>query len=101
VVQSDGKIVVVGYSNDNYAYSFSIARYLSGLNAGILDFSWKENSVLIYPNPIEDDAQLDYTLTGNEKLSLELYDVTGRKVQSFFTQEEQVAGVHHEALNLD
>ncbi|HYV94916.1 MAG TPA: T9SS type A sorting domain-containing protein [Chitinophagales bacterium] len=100
-MQPDGKIVVAGFSTDNNTFNFSIVRYLSGLNVGVIDFSWNENSVLIYPNPIENGVQLEYTLTSNEKLSLELYDAGGRKVQSFFTHEKRAVGLHHEVLNLD
>ena len=74
---------------------------VSGMNVGIVDFSWKENSVLIYPNPIQSEAQLEYTLTTTEKLSLELYDASGKKVQSFFIHDTRTEGLHHEILNLD
>ncbi|HYV91298.1 MAG TPA: T9SS type A sorting domain-containing protein [Chitinophagales bacterium] len=100
-IQPDGKIVVAGFSGDDNVNNFSVARYLSGLNVGVVDFSWNENSVLIYPNPVENVAQLEYTLVSDEKLLLELYDATGRKAQSFLTHKKRSAGLHHEVLNLD
>jgi len=57
----------------------AVARYLSGLNVGVLDFSLKENPVLIYPNPIATQAVLQYTLLQNEKLSIALYDMLGSR----------------------
>ena len=99
-IQPDGKIVAAGYSFNGMANDFAVARYISGLNVGIVDFSSQQSSPLIYPNPIQQTGQLDYTLTNDEALTLNLNDVNGREVKNFFTQQKRTAGPHKEQLNI-
>lgn len=94
-IQPDGKIVVAGISEDS---GMIVLRYLSGLNVGIIDFSLKENPLLIYPNPIQSQAVLQYSLTQDEKLSIVLYDMLGRQMQAFITNETKTQGEHKEVL---
>ena len=54
-LQSDGKILAAGYAgfflND---LDFAVARFISGLNLGVISFTREENALLIYPNPIRE-----------------------------------------------
>src|SRR5205085_12645576 len=77
-----------------------LARYLPGFNIGILNFTTTQSSPLIYPNPLQPTEQLEYTLTQNETLTLALYDVSGRVVQTFFTNQQRNAGAHKETLSI-
>ncbi|NND07462.1 MAG: T9SS type A sorting domain-containing protein [Saprospiraceae bacterium] len=97
-VQPDGKIVVGGTS-DLYS-KFALARYISGLNLGVISFSNQDNGMLIYPNPIKESATIEYTLTTTETLSLDLYNLSGKLVQSLFASEKRSAGRHIEPIAL-
>lgn len=96
-MQSDGKIVACGVS----AYGMEVVRYLSGLDVGVLDSSVKNNPVLIYPNPVHSQATLHYTLTKDEQISIELFDVHGKLVQQFITNETRTTCNHEEVLELN
>ena len=96
-MQSDGKIVACGVS----AYGMEVVRYLSGLDVGVLDSSVKNNPVLIYPNPVQSQATLHYTLTKDEQISIELFDVHGKLVQQFITNETRTTCNHEEVLELN
>lgn len=96
-MQSDGKIVACGVS----AYGMEVVRYLSGLDVGVLDLSVSNNPVFIYPNPIQSQATLQYTLTKDEQISIELFDVLGKLVQQFIENETRTAGKHEEVLKLN
>lgn len=98
VMQQDGKIVVGGYSQEA---GWIAARFLSGLNVGVLNLSIPANSLLIYPNPIRSEAMLQYTLTNEECVYIALYNLQGVKVQTFLTGESQNQGEHKEVLNLE
>jgi len=103
-IQSDGKIVVAGYAYLNTAQEnagFVVARYLSGLTFGVVDFSIQENSLLVYPNPLQEVAVLEYTLTNSETISIDLFDISGRRVQSFIRAEKRSKGTHKESLTID
>lgn len=96
-IAPDGKIVVGGYSVSTFA-AFAIARYISGLNVGILEFSAADN-FLIYPNPVQSIEVLEYVLNQDESLSIELYDNGGRLIRTFVTNETRSKGIHVESLN--
>jgi len=98
-IEPDGKIVVAGNTFNGTDEDFALARYLSGLNIGIADFSSPQSSMLIYPNPIQETEILKYTLTKDEVLDLRLYDVNGKLLKNFFTNESRTSGEHHEELN--
>jgi uncharacterized delta-60 repeat protein len=95
-MQADGKIVAAGSSGDTYV----LARYLSGLNVGIVNFSSAQVSPLIYPNPIEQTEVLEYTLTSDEFISVSLYDVNGKLIKQFFDSEKRTTGSHKETLSM-
>jgi len=96
-MQVDGKIVVAGF----VGYDFAVARYLSGLNVGLVDLSAQNKIALIYPNPIGESATLEYTLAQDEIISIELYDVSGKLFDSFITQESRLKGTHKEIINFN
>ena len=99
-IQPDGKIVIVG----GYAppdHSIVIARYLSGLNVGIIDFSMASLPVLLFPNPVRSEATLKYILNSWEYITIELYDMLGCMVQSFIVKEQREQGEQEELLQLN
>jgi uncharacterized delta-60 repeat protein len=96
-IQPDGKILAVG---DNRLY-FALARYLSGLNVGVLDFSIDQHTMLAYPNPVRDNAvSLTYTLAKPEQLAVELFDQQGKLIQTLVPRTGQLAGKHQVDLRL-
>ncbi|MBC7774582.1 MAG: T9SS type A sorting domain-containing protein [Phycisphaerae bacterium] len=98
VMQPDGKIVVAGYSESSLNKDFAVARYLSGLVLGVLDFSAPQSSAFIYPNPVGQQATLEYTLKDIEEISILLLDQQGKTIKSFLEQEIQYAGDHQQTL---
>jgi len=100
LMQSDGKILVVGHTG-NGLRNIALARYLSGLNVGVVDFSIEDQNFLIYPNPLQDNATLQYTLTNDELISINLYDMSGKVVQSIIKSERRLRGLNEEIFSLD
>ncbi|HQV51664.1 MAG: T9SS type A sorting domain-containing protein [Flavobacteriales bacterium] len=99
-LQPDGNIIVAGYANDGTDYAFAVARYLSGLNVGIIDLSVANDNALIYPNPIGMHATLEYTLQHAERISIHLLDMQGRTVHTFIEGQEQASGYHQQRIEL-
>ncbi len=95
-IQTDDKLIVAGWLDGN----FSVIRLLANLSVGIINFTTQETSPLIYPNPIQQNEILQYTLTKDEELTLSLYDVNGRLIKNFFTQQKRNAGEYKEELNM-
>jgi len=100
-LQQDGKIVACGYTNNGTNDDFAVARYLTDLALGVVNFSSEENSLFIFPNPIQSAAKLQYTLTQDETVSIALFDASGKMVQSFITNEKRTLGEHNEQLKMN
>ena len=79
-LQNDNKIVVVGRTGNAPDFGIFMARYLNDLEIGILSFEENNNSVFIYPNPINNFATLNYTLLQNENISITIKDLHGNIV---------------------
>ncbi len=98
VIQPDGKIVTSGFATDNNQSYFFAARYLTGLSLGVVDFSVSNNQLLIYPNPVEQNATLKYTLNKEELISINLVDMQGRIVNTLVNNQTQTIGEHKQAI---
>ena len=99
-LQPDGRIVVAGLAYTGSGDDFAVARYLSGLNIGVIEFSIANNAPLIYPNPLDNHATLEYTLQNAETISIHLLDMQGRTVQTFIERRVQPAGEHRQSIDL-
>ncbi|MCK9204472.1 MAG: T9SS type A sorting domain-containing protein [Bacteroidales bacterium] len=101
VMQKNGEIVAAGSTsiNDTIA-SFALARYNSGLNLGIVDNPVSDNSVLVFPNPIGQQATLEYVLNFEETVSIRLIDMNGITIKIFQNNQKQEAGLHEQQINL-
>jgi hypothetical protein len=78
-----------------------VARYLSGLDIGIIDFAIENNSVLICPNPVKQEARLRYTLKNSSLITIELFDITGSLVKTILKSDKLDEGEHEVAFKFD
>jgi uncharacterized delta-60 repeat protein len=102
VIQSDGKIVLGGYTTVNRDREFVITRFIggSGLTLGTLDFTHSANQMLIYPNPFQQTAVVEYTLPESSFVTIELYDLAGRFIKSYVDNAARGAGSQKEAIEV-
>lgn len=100
IIQPDGKIVTAGYLSNLSDYDIAVARYISGLNVGILDLRAQTSSALISPNPISESALLEYELTQPEIISIHLLDMKGTLLHVFVEDQKQEIGKHSEQVTL-
>jgi len=103
-MQADGKILISGGggigAGPNHT-DFTMYRYVSGLNLFNTDFEMIYNSFVIHPNPVKEILNLDFYLDQPAVLSVNLYNVAGKKVANllenkmfnsgFGTQQFQVS----------
>jgi M6 family metalloprotease-like protein len=54
---------------------------------------------IIYPNPATTNTTLEYNLPSDATITIELFDVTGKKIKSLINAE-QTAGIHELALDV-
>ncbi|MBS1659163.1 MAG: T9SS type A sorting domain-containing protein [Bacteroidetes bacterium] len=94
-IQSDGKIVAGGTVVYGANSDFIVARYLSGLEVGIADAPGRVNSFLVYPNPVSDQARLQYELASGEFVTVEVSNAGGQVMMTCLDHEWSAAGLHY------
>ena len=75
-----------------------VVRYLSDWSVGVLALT-NARELMVYPNPIAEQAVFEYALTTTGKVSCELVDIQGRSVRTLFNAQRP-AGQHRETLDL-
>lgn len=99
-IQPDGKIVAAGTIETGSMFDIVVARYISGLNVGILDMELLDNSVLIYPNPLTANPTLEYSLLTETSLTIDLKDINGKVIKTFIKDKTQSVGQNRILLDL-
>jgi uncharacterized delta-60 repeat protein len=100
-IQPDGNLVVCGKIDNGLDVDMAVVRYLSGLNLGILEFQKEGKLALVYPNPVNPNTVVKYSLRSQESISIDLFDPTGKLVKSIIKEENKQKGDHQEKLCLE
>lgn len=99
-LQSDGKIIVAGHSRNPTEYDFAICRYHSE-NVGIInDIETMPGTISIFPNPAKDNVTVEYQLSSDQKISIDLLTVDGKIVEALLIDQNRTAGLHTEHITL-
>jgi uncharacterized delta-60 repeat protein len=102
-IQPDLKLLAGGLSGGIYVgpsmASMAAARYDIGLYIGIEEYS-KPGHILLYPNPVAETATIRYSFLKDEILNVNLQNLQGQLVKTYFTNENQSAGDHELNIQL-
>lgn len=89
IITTSGKLLTVGYKNDEeasqFGYDFYMAQFLLNNTLSVEDF--QKDSVSIYPNPVTDRVQLDFT-TAVANTQIALFDTLGKEIMTFQTDQK-------------
>ena len=55
----------------------------------------------VQPNPALDETWLEYSLTADQAVSMELWDVQGRRMGPLFAEKRQAPGTYRQRIALD
>lgn len=100
-IDSDGNYVIIGNARySNFTSDIAVAKFLCCMDVGSLDFGIENNSFLIYPNPIDDDTTLSFTLENENNLDIILTNINGKLVKTFFSNQKFNAGEHQLILDI-
>jgi uncharacterized delta-60 repeat protein len=78
-IQSDGKIIVAGYSKSANNYNFALARYNIANTIDINGIESQINELKIYPNPFSSFTTLNTDVILRDA-SLTIYDIYGQQI---------------------
>ncbi len=92
LVQSDGKIVAAGFSQTTFGPAeFAVARFLPSNVTVIMNNEITPKSFVLcqnYPNPFNPTTNIRFQMAEPGFVTLEVYDVLGRKVTTLVHQKE-------------
>jgi uncharacterized delta-60 repeat protein len=88
VITSDGNYVVAGFSENDYM----MIKYLRELKVDLVNTPVDKNTLLVYPNPVHGQVVLEYTLPSSGEVTLEMFDLNGKLVHTFFRNEPKSQG---------
>lgn len=89
VIQSDGKILVGGYTTSGVFRRFALARFFSTSNGKNVDLTL-DNSILIYPNPNNGNFTIEIE-NPKKNISIEVYNMMGELVKKIKSTEKVTA----------
>ena len=75
-----------------------MVKYLNDLQVGTLNFESPVQEVLVYPNPIVDQAMLRYDLEAEQRITIRLLDPAGRILKTFVQDQWQAPGRYQHPL---
>ncbi len=102
-IQSDGKIVVAGYSEGTPPYlgsigwAFALARFLPGIPTAVAAGQTIPNKYALYqnyPNPFNPSTVISYQLSESSNVTLKVFDILGREIKTLVNQRQN-AGTYH------
>lgn len=96
----DNKLLAGGGSFNGTNNLGTFAKY-TDLNLGTFNFIENSNSILIYPNPIETNANFKFTLANEENISIEIIDFQGKIVKTIIKNKVINAGNHIQNIDLN
>lgn len=98
IIQQDLKILAGGSTSGGSGDDIALARYISGLNIGIVDFKNPNNSILVYPNPIEHLVTLEYELINKEEVTITLVSIQGEMIETLMGPTIRQPGLYKESI---
>ena len=97
-VNAEENIIQVGRIVEGSVSDIVAVRYLLDGFVGTLDFGLESTSILVFPNPIESNFNLSFSLENDKELGIFLSDMSGRVIKHFYANQKFTAGEHE--LNL-
>lgn len=88
VITPDGHYVVAGFSEDDYL----VIKYLSALKVDLVNTPVDPKTLLVYPNPVHGTVMLEYSLPVSGEVTLEMFDLNGKLIHTFFQKEQKPQG---------
>ncbi len=84
VLQPDNKILVAGvlYSSALNRSRVLVARFLPNMPVGIEGIQPAQSGIIAYPNPVDDFVILENLNEVTERLSWQLFDLTGKMIRN-------------------
>ncbi|MFK7949348.1 MAG: T9SS type A sorting domain-containing protein [Saprospiraceae bacterium] len=100
-IMTDGSIIVTGNSQGlfNQGFDAFVAKFLLGLDVSTEAIQNSSFQPTIYPNPVQNNLILQYKLEKTSDLSIELYDINGRRIKVLSNQKESL-GQHQKEWNI-
>jgi hypothetical protein len=65
-----------------------------------LKAEFNDNQIVVYPNPVSETMRVEYSLTFNSNVQLDLYSINNKVVSSLINNEPHTAGTYSKSFNV-
>ncbi|MDI1353581.1 MAG: T9SS type A sorting domain-containing protein [bacterium] len=88
------RIIITGFENfTNLDFTVDSARINPlNLTVGIKNIELQNANFKVYPNPASNQIHIEFDLKTKQEISIDLFDVSGRKVKTILEPSEQMPG---------
>ena len=76
------------------AYFTHAASLMNATDEKLNELNLDGGELSVYPNPFVSELHVDYSLHADGKVTIELYDMSGKKIRTYLNNESQPAGYH-------
>lgn len=101
VLDQSGRLLVTGSTSLNGGTDKTfVLRVITGAEVGVLELSMNEGMVNVYPNPVNENTSINYTLLEAEHLTIALHDLQGRVLATYLNNKSMSMGDHKQDIDL-
>ena len=88
-ILQDGKLILLEGSNyhELFAHVYTFADYVS-VEPRLIIYPQEPRLTAVYPNPFNPSATIEYDLPDHSDVSLVIYDIAGREVQTLISKSQ-------------
>ena len=97
---SDGTFLLGGYANNATHIVCAMAK-ISEETLNVPSFVNTKNNAIVYPNPVDDEAVLDYEVAFDSTVSIDLLDLNGKIIQNIINNRFQNKGEHQQFIRFN
>jgi uncharacterized delta-60 repeat protein len=96
-ISPNGRLYANGATNGNEM----LARYAIGYPLEIGEESRAVSQLLFYPNPVETNVDLSFTISENAEVSAGIYSLDGRMIREIYSNEKLNAGKYNKSISVE
>lgn len=83
---------------DTFNVTVTFARAANNINEPLTNLSTESLGMKIFPNPLTNQARVEYIIPATDRVILEIYDVAGKRIKSLIDQIKN-SGIYHYVFN--
>jgi len=88
---NNNSVTVIGFKCSDSLETWCQQKYCENISVGSnrIQSTTLKSNILIYPNPVDSNANIEYTVPNTGLVSLKIYDLSGKEIISLINEKKQ------------